>query len=338
MEIDTKRIDPTILEGVILNLQERLSEYYIFPDIATEIGMRLQKYFEEGTYSDISDGEFLAYALTTHMQEVNQDQHLWVRWHPDPLPDHEGSLLKNKEKIAEWKRKARLENYGIYKVERLPGNVGYIDIRYFYRTSWGSGETLVAAMNLLANMSAIIVDLRKCQGGNPATVAMLCSYFFDEQPVHLNDLYWRENDLTEQYWTLPHVPGLRMIEQPVYILTSKDTFSAGEEFSYDLQALNRAEIIGEVTGGGAHPGSPYRLHPHFEVFIPNGRAINPITKQNWEGVGVQPDITVDREQAMKTAYQLALNAVIQDLSQSGSKVMATLLEEAKTALQKIDDV
>lgn len=338
MQTDPSLINQANLEEVIRNLVESLNTYYIFPDVATEICIRLQRYLEEGAYTGIADGEYLAIALTMHIQEVNQDKHLWVRWHPDPLPDHDGSLLNNREKIEELKGKARLENYGIYKVERLPGNVGYIDIRYIYRTSWGSGEVLVAAMNLMANMSAIIIDLRKCRGGNPAAVAMICSYFFDEQPVHLNDIYWRENNLTEQYWTLPYVPGLRMIEQPVYILTSKDTFSAGEEFSYNLQTLGRATIIGEATGGGAHPGSSYRLHPHLEVFIPNGRAINPITNRNWEGTGVQPDIAVDDERALNTAYQLALRAIIEDVYQTVSMSMAFLLEEAKIALQEMDGV
>ena len=99
------------------------------------------------------------------------------------------------------------------------------NIRYFFRTSWGSGDTIVAAMNCLANMNVVIVDLRKCMGGNPGTVAMISSYFCEEEPIHLNSLYWRENDLFEQYWTLPFVPGKRLADKPLYILTSKNTRS-----------------------------------------------------------------------------------------------------------------
>jgi retinol-binding protein 3 len=330
-------IGTNIVNEVICNLSEKLRAYYVFPHIAEEICLNLQKHLENGTYQDITEGEFLAFALTTHLQEVNQDKHLWVRWHSDPLPDHEGSLLKNQQKMKEWQQKARLENYGIHKVERLPGNIGYIDIRYFYRTSWGSGETIVAAMNLLANMSIVLIDLRKCMGGNPSAVVLFCSYFFDEEPVHLNSLYWRENEITEQYWTQAYVPGKRMIEQPVYILTSKDTFSGGEEFCYNLQTRQRAKIIGEVTGGGAHPGSPYRLHPHFEVFIPNGRAINPVSNQNWEGIGIQPDILVSEDQAQRVAYKMALNSIVDEVSQLESRPYLMRLEEAKIALQKLSD-
>jgi C-terminal processing protease CtpA/Prc len=191
-------------------------------------------------------------------------------------------------------------------------------------------------MNLLANMKAIIIDLRKCGGGNPNAVALVSTYFFEGEPIHLNSLYWRDEDITEQYWTLPHVPGGRMPHQPVYILTSKDTFSAGEEFSYNFQALKRATLIGETTLGGAHPGSPYKLQPHFEVFIPKGRAINPITKGNWEGVGVQPDVSVSAEDALETAHKMALEAVIENSQKSASGPEKKLLEEVKTALQALD--
>ena len=338
MKIAPNVIDTTLLEEIIHNLTEKLQAYYVFPDIAEEICIRLRQYLEAGTYIDIGEGEQLASALTTHIQEVNHDKHLWVRWHSEPLPDHEGSLLKNQQKVKELQQKARLENYGIYKIERLPGNIGYIDIRYFYRTSWGSGETIAAAMNLLANMNIVLIDLRKCRGGNPGTVALICSYFFDEEPVHLNSLYWRENNTTEQYWTLPYVPGKRILEQPVYILTSKDTFSGGEEFSYNLQTRQRATIIGEATAGGAHPGSSYLLSPHFEAFIPNGRAINPITHQNWEGVGVQPDVAVSQDQTLKTAYQMALSSIIAENQKQESTPYRLLREEARTALQNIEDL
>jgi hypothetical protein len=330
------RIDRTTLTEIIHALAEKLKACYVFPDVAEEICIRLQEHLEQGEYDDVTDGEFLALALTTHLQEASQDEHLWVRWHPDPLPDHEGSLLQNRDQVAEWRVRARLNNYGLHKVERLPGNVGTIDIRYFYRTSWGSGDTIVAAMNLLANVNVVIVDLRKCMGGNPGTVALISSYFFEEEPVHLNSLYWRGEDLTEQYWTLPYVPGQRMADKPVYVLTSKQTFSAGEEFAYNLQTRQRATLVGERTGGGAHPGSPYRLHPHFEVFIPKGRAINPITHQNWEGIGVQPDIPVPQEQALKVTYRMALESIIDGIGEPASRPFRLLLEEAQAALEDIE--
>ena len=169
-------------------------------------------------------------------------------------------------------------------------------------------------------------------------VAMISSYFFEGEQVHLNSLYWREEDVTEQYWTLPYVPGKRLAEKPVYILTSKDTFSAGEEFAYNLQTRQRATLVGEATGGGAHPGSTYRIHPHFEAFIPNGRAINPITNQNWEGDGVQPDVSIPQEQALNVAYRMALKSIIENIQQPTSKPFKQLLVEAQAALEGMEEV
>jgi C-terminal processing protease CtpA/Prc len=231
---------------------------------------------------------------------------------------------------------AQLDNFGFHKAERLPGNIGYLDIRHFVRPSWGSEDTAVGAMNMIANTNALIIDLRHCRGGNPDMVALISTYLFNGEPVHLNDLYWRDEDVTESYWTLPDVPGKRFGgEKPVFILTSDFTFSAGEEFTYNLKSLKRAIVVGETTGGGAHPGSPFRIHPHFEVFIPNGKAINPITGTNWEGCGVEPDIPTAADQALDAAYKLALEAFIKSLDEDESPAGKKLFVEAKNAHARI---
>jgi len=332
-----QQIDTNTQTEIVQILSGKLNAHYVFPDIAEQIGERLQKHLEDGDYADITEGEFFALVLTEHLQEVNHDEHLWVKWHPEPLPEHEGSLLQNQDRLEEFRLKAKLDNYGLHKVERLPGNVGYIDIHYFWRPSWGSGDTAAAAMNFLANTNSLIVDLRQCMGGNPDMVALISSYLFEGETVHLNSLYWRDEDFTQQYWTLPYVPGKRFIDKPVYVLTSHNTFSAGEEFAYNLKTRQRATLVGERTGGGAHPGSPHRLHPHFEVFIPVGRAINPITNQNWEGIGVAPDISVPKDQAMDAAYRMALNSVIDSLGKPESRPLSRLLIEAQAALDDIEN-
>jgi len=157
----------------------------------------------------------------------------------------------------------------------------------------------------------VIVDLRQNGGGDPAMVQLIASYFFGTEPVHLNDLYFRPSDSTTQWWTLAYVPGRRMPTTDVYVLTSHRTFSAAEEFTYDLQNLKRATIVGEVTGGGAHPGDPERLSEHFMMFVPSGRAVNPVTKTDWEGTGVKPDVEVPAEKALKMANLMALKRAVQ---------------------------
>jgi hypothetical protein len=335
MELGQVVIDTTAVTEIVQSLAETLKANYVFPDIAKEIGTRLQKYLEDGAYAELTDGEFLAFALTTHLQEVNHDEHLWVKWHAEPLPEHEGALRENDEWLAEQRQEAQLDNYGLHKVERLPGNVGYLDIRKFHKPEWG-GDTAAAAMNFLAHAHALIVDLRQCTGGYPGMVALISSYLFGEEPVHLNSLYWHDEDVTQQYWTLPYVPGKRSGDKPVYVLTSKDTFSGGEEFAYNLKTRQRATLVGETTRGGAHPGASYRLHPHFEAFIPVGRAINPITQENWEGRGVVPDIPVPAEQALEVAYAMALKSVVESVGGAESGPFRLLLLEAQAALEGLE--
>ena len=171
---------------------------------------------------------------------------------------------------------------------------------------------------------------------HPATNLVFRGFMPDDKDFHLNSLYWREGNVTEQYWTLPYVPGKKFGDKPVYVLTSKDTFSGGEEFAYNLKTRQRATLIGETTGGGAHPGTAYRLHPHFDVFIPNGRAVNPITGSNWEGTGVTPDIPINQEQAFTVAYGMALKAVIENLGEAPSRPVIALKDEAEAALKDLE--
>jgi len=319
---------------IIQSLVEKLRANYVFPDVAEQICVRLQKHLEEGDYANISHGRRFAYTLTQHLQAINYDEHLWVRWHPEPLPDEEETLRLNQAWVEEQKQAAQLDNYGFHKIERLPGNIGYLDIRYFYRPAWG-GEVAVAAMNMVANTSALIIDLQQCSGGYPDMVTLVSSYLFGETPVHLDSIYWRDDDVTQQYWTLPYFPGQRFGDKPVYVLVSKETFSGGEAFAYNLQALQRVTVVGEQTDGGAYPGAAYRLHPHFEAFISIGRGVNPKTKADIEGKGVVPDITTEPEQALIKAYKLALETVIKKTKNPVTNPSKRLLEEAQIALDEI---
>ena len=166
-------------------------------------------------------------------------------------------------------------------------------------------------------------------------ISLISSYFLGREPVHLSDVYWRDDDTTNHYWTLPYVPGQTLENKPLYLLISKETFSAGEGFAYDMQARKRAIIIGEQTEGGAHPGASYRLEQHFEVFIPIGCPTHPITKKNWEGIGVTPDVQIAAEKALKLAHKTALASVIESLSHSTLEPMKSLLAEAQEAYKEL---
>jgi len=177
-------------------------------------------------------------------------------------------------------------------------------LRYFSGTR-EAGPTAAAAMNFLANTDAVIIDLRQNGGGDPATIQFISSYFLEDY-THLNSFETRGEDTLQQFWTLPYVPGKPMHATDLYILTSQRTFSAAEEFTYNMKNLKRATLVGETTGGGAHPGGHQIVNDNFLVWVPTGRAVNPITRTNWEGKGIQPHIEVDKEEALITAHRTAL--------------------------------
>jgi C-terminal processing protease CtpA/Prc len=160
-------------------------------------------------------------------------------------------------------------------------------------------------MSFVANSDALIVDLRDNGGGDPKMVQYLCSYLFSK-PTHINDLWERKSGKTEEYWTSATVPGKRFgDDKPVFVLTSKRTFSGAEEYTYDVKNQKRATVVGETTGGGAHPVSGHRADEHFMIGVPGARAINPVTHTNWEGTGVEPDVKVPAADALTTAQKLA---------------------------------
>jgi C-terminal processing protease CtpA/Prc len=199
------------------------------------------------------------------------------------------------------------DNCAFEKVEILPNNIGYIKFNAFMDASF-CGSTVVAAMGFVAHTDALIFDLRQNGGGQPAMVTMIASYLFDE-PTHLIDIYNRKEDATTQNWTLSYLPGPRLTTQPVYVLTSERTFSGAEEFAFDLKNQKRATIVGETTGGGAHPVSGHPVADYFMVDVPFAKSLDPVTKTNWEGTGVQPDVKVPAADALETAQKLAFQKI-----------------------------
>lgn len=318
-------------QQVVTALCEKLRDLYVFPDIASDVAQSITGRLERGDYAAITDDGAFASVLTQHLQQFSRDQHLRVEFEANSQASDAPSEGKKDEEDA-FRERTRLGNNCIRKLERMPGNVGYMNLIGFVPPDWGT-DTLVASMAFLANASALIIDLRECGGGHMRMVPILCSYFFGE-PTLLSDFYWRPDDETSQSWTLPYVPGRRLPDTPLLLLTSRDTFSAGEDFAYTLQAHKRARVVGEVTRGGAHPGKFHELHDCFKAFIPSGRPINPITGTNWEGTGVIPDVKTPREIALDTAYALALQDVIDGIIATPSDSHRNVLEEARRILAK----
>jgi retinol-binding protein 3 len=329
-------IDAAQRAKVIEAILKELDQGYVYRDVAKKMRQAIEARLERKEYDAVQTGQELAKQLTAHLQEVSKDKHLQVMCKGEKLPaPPEGgkSTPKGQEKMGQFGRKL---NGGFRRVERLAGNVGYLQVDGFMHPDVAA-EPAAAAMNFLANTDALIIDLRWNGGGGPQAVALLCSYLFDEKPIHLNSLYWRKGDRTEEFWTLKEVAGKRYLGKDVYLLTSRRTFSAGEEFAYDLQSLKRATIVGETTGGGAHPGGGVPVGDHFVVFVPMGRAINPITKTNWEGTGVKPDIAVAADKALDTAHQLAVKKLLEAApNEQARRLIQMDLEMAKKRDEKSD--
>jgi len=291
-------------QSTVEKIIELVNQHYVFPDVAKKCGEHIQNKLEQGSFTKILNPNAFARQVTSELQHINHDKHMRVRVR---LPEH----VKQEQEDPEARRKRmekrfRDSNYGFQKLEHFDENIGYLDLRGFVTENLGR-ETAIGAMKFLANSDAVIIDLRKNGGGDPKMVQLICSYFFDKK-VHLNSLYWRRNDTTHEFWTLDDLEGKRMADVPLFILTSNRTFSGAEEFCYNMQTRNRATLIGKTTGGGANPGGTFTINEQFSIFIPTGRAINPVTGTNWEGVGVKPDIDVDARDALDKAIDEAQKA------------------------------
>ena len=297
------KIDAAERARVIDGAIAQLNQAYVFPDVAKKMEEAVRARQKKGEYDAITDGNTFAAKLTDNFQEVSHDKHLHVNYDPMKIPERADDAKPSPEEVERYHKQMERMNCGFEKVEHLGGNVGYLKFNFFGDPEV-CGVTATSAMNFLENVDAIIFDLRENGGGDPKMVALISSYLFD-QPTHLNDLWVRKDDSTQQFWTLPFVPGKRLVGKPVYVLTSKQTFSGAEEFCYNLKNLKRATLIGETTGGGAHPVSGHRIDEHFMIGVPFARAINPISKTNWEGTGVEPDVKVAAADALATAEKLA---------------------------------
>lgn len=329
-------IDGAARSQLIENLVKELNDSYIFPETAKRMETDVRARLKNKEYDQITSAKQLSQKLTDDLRAISKDGHLRVRYSHEKIPVRAVKTEPTAEEKEQYNNSLRRNNYGFVKVENMRGNIGYIDFRGFTDPDLGA-ETVAATMNFVGNTDALIFDLRNNGGGDPAMVALICSYLFGDKPVHLNDLYYRAGNKTEEYWTKPIVLGKKYGEtRDVYVLTSKRTFSGAEEFANNLKVLKRATIIGETTGGGANPGDFVRLTDNFGAFVPTGRAINPITKTNWEGIGVEPDIKVDKELALKTAYSLALNKSLEKAKEPGLKnALIQLIEQTQKELDEM---
>jgi hypothetical protein len=311
----SETLSSELRQAVVLDIARLALEQYVYPDVGEELARSLRAKLESGGYDGIVEASELALTLTEDLQAASNDRHWSVVHDPHRLAANvDPETEDDQARLARWLAGARRRNFGFAKVERLPGNVGYIDLREFAPGEY-AGETAVAAMAFVANCDALIFDLRQNHGGYPSMVQLITSYLLDPAPTKINAFYYRPTDDYQQFWTFPHVPGKRLPAVPVYVLTSNATGSGAEEFAYNLKHMERATLVGETTFGAAHPVTMHVVQERFQVRLPYGRPINPITQENWEASGVEPHIAVPQGEALRTAHLHALETLVESMAE-----------------------
>jgi hypothetical protein len=283
-----------VIDGVITNLKA----HYVDKDVAQKMADALLAHEKKGDDNAIAEGWAFADLLTSQMREVSHDMHLEVVYSRERLPEHPG--VPSAESAANYRMALERENCTFEAVRVLPHNIGYLKLSSFPDVSI-CRSTAVSAMASLNRADAVIFDLRDNRGGDPEMVMLIAAYLFD----HPEYMYSPRESPTERSWTRSPIAGNRLANKPVYVLISGTTWSAAEQFSYDLKMLKRATLVGERTRGGAHAGVFYRIDDHFGVGIPEVRAVSPFGKNDWAGVGVEPDVKVKAADALATAERLA---------------------------------
>ena len=329
-DIDLDQKSRADVLGAIVDALDR----YALPEAAAKAQTDIRQRLSSGGYSDITSGYQFAETLTTQLQTLTQDRSVRVYFSPASLPELSADQPPTAEELAYQEQQSQRRNFDINRVERLAGNLGFLQL-YGFEPPEFAGDTLAAAMVCVAHTQGLIIDLRYNRGGSPGMVALLCSYLLPPYPaVHLSDVSWPAEQRTQQSWTAPYVNGPRYVERPVYVLIGPETATAAEEFAYTLKQLKRATLIGETTAGKANPGTGQRLHDHFWMFLPTGQVINSVTGDNWEGSGVLPDFKVPVELALKVAHYMGLT----DLRKQAQLVDEELEAALETVKKQLDQM
>jgi tetratricopeptide (TPR) repeat protein len=296
---------------IIQSISENLLETYIDLDVARELTTTLKYNMNSNKYKSITNPEEFSKVVTEDLQKVSKDLHLKLNYEPKKIAQSK-RVMPEEMKIKREKMMAMKMaefNYGFTEVKVLNGNIGYLNLRMFADINYAK-DAATAAMSFLSNTNAIIIDLRTNEGGVPSMMQLLSSYFTDAKPVLLSNFYERQTDSKTQLFTFETIDGKRITNKPLYILTSHNTFSAAESFAYTLKHLDKAIVVGEVTKGGANRTKRFNLNDDFTISVPYIEAIHPVTKSNWEGKGVQPNIETTEKEAFVKAYMDAINKTV----------------------------
>jgi hypothetical protein len=285
-------------------LADLMAEEYILPEIGRKTADLILSNIQAGVYDSLRKEQDLAEQLQRDARSLSRDRHIVVRYAPQQIRARQNPELREK-RSKEARFRSTFENHGFAEIRILPGGVGYIKLNSM-QASPAAFDTAAAAMGFVASCHAVIIDLRWNPGGDSRMVQLIASYFLGPDPKLLDVFHYRKDNEVKQIWSSPAVPGRFLDKTDLYLLTSGLTFSAAEGLAYDLQALQRATIVGETTMGGGHAVKTFSIQDKFMVYLPHALSKNPVTGENFQGTGVKPDVVTSRSEALTTAHALAL--------------------------------
>ena len=325
---------PVETQAAIARVATLIEENYFDVAKATEIAATIRAASSDPTLAGLTDPGILASELTARLQPY--DLHFAISWR-DPAAQGSGPTAGRSLPVSDPFDYDQRRNFGFIKVDRLAGNIGYLNLKMFAPIDASDPTDDVrtiaqAAMTLLAARDAVIIDVRENGGGDPAMVQFLMSHFFDDTPLHYATFFSRAGNVATEMKTLKSLPSPRMTNTPLFILTSGRTGSAAEAFAYHLQALGRATIVGERTVGAANQFDDFEFGNGFFIQIPFYSVSNTVTNSNWEGTGVIPDVAVPASLALEKAEGLALSAALARNLRDGDRLEGLWLLEVKTAI------
>jgi C-terminal processing protease CtpA/Prc len=291
--------------AVLSDITEKVKTYYVDPEAYKKVDSLFQSESKSESFIQLNKKYFAA-LLTQKLRTVIKDKHFFIKYLENYTPE---KPINEKEREKSDNFHNSLENFGFEQVQRLKGNIGYINFKGF-ATVESSKKIVAATMDFVANTNSLIVDLRENAGGDNEMLLLFCSYFFD-QKTELYTTYFRNTNKTVHNSTQSKVPGQKYLRKKIYILTSENTFSAAEGLAYFLQQYKLAEIIGEKTAGAANPVEHFIIQNQYLLLVPAGKITASVNHKNWEHKGIIPDQEVKAENALQTAHAKALKNILQ---------------------------
>lgn len=287
-------------------IADQLSRFYVFPEKRAEIIKSLRDAESAGRY-DVGSGTVFAEKVTEDLSRVSHDAHLNLNFSPDWYAAATApAQAESSDDASAYERMSAIQsNHGLVEMKLMLGNVRYLRITGFSWIPDLTGAVYDDAMRFLRDGDAIILDLRGNGGGSSDATRYLVSHFLDEDVLLYT--FFSQKEPTRDSRTLGYLPAGRIRGKPVYVLIDFRTRSAGEDVAYQFQQYRLGQLVGAKTVGAANNNDHVPIAPAFRLSISVGRPLHPVSKSNWEGVGIAPDVACPPEQALDVAYTAALD-------------------------------